>query len=59
MVICDRAGAFCTMLTALQEVSEAKWLPSGADRPDWLSKWDCSKEDSNEKKNAVHLSVSP
>jgi hypothetical protein len=44
---------------ALQEVSEAKWLPSDGDRPDWVSKGDRSKEDSNEKKMGVRMSDSP
>src|SRR5262249_13598514 len=44
---------------ALPEVSEAKWLPSDGDRPDWVSKGDRSKEDSNEKKMGVRMSDSP
>jgi hypothetical protein len=44
---------------ALQEVSGAKWLPSGGDRPDWVSKGDRSKEDSSEKKMGVRMSDSP
>src|SRR5215469_1085976 len=37
MVICDRAGPFCTMLAGPARLFGSKGLPSGGDRPDWVS----------------------